>query len=84
VPDGQGLAHGIALAKQIIANTPLTNFAATQVLLRIVSVNPETGLLMESVMAAIAESDDEARIRLRSFLEKRGSRGRAAKYADRY
>lgn len=71
VADGQGLAHGIALAKQIIANAPLTNFAATQVLPRIASAHPETGLLMESLMAAIAESDDEARTRLRNFLEKR-------------
>ncbi len=71
VPDGQGLAQGIALAKQIIANAPLTNFAATQVLPRIAGANPETGLLMESLMAAIAGADDEARTRLRNFLEKR-------------
>jgi enoyl-CoA hydratase/carnithine racemase len=71
VPDGQGVAQGIALAKQIIANAPLTNFAATQVLPRIAGANPETGLLMESLMAAIAGADDEARTRLRNFLEKR-------------
>jgi enoyl-CoA hydratase/carnithine racemase len=71
VADGQGLAQGIALAKQIIANAPLTNFAATQVLPRIAGADPETGLLMESLMAAIAETDDEARTRLRNFLEKR-------------
>jgi enoyl-CoA hydratase/carnithine racemase len=71
VADGQGLAKGIALAKQIIANAPLTNFAATQVLPRIAGADPETGLLMESLMAAIAENDDEARIRVRNFLEKR-------------
>jgi (methylthio)acryloyl-CoA hydratase len=71
VADGQGLAKGIALANQIIANAPLTNFAATQVLPRIAGADPETGLMMESLMAAIAETDDEARIRLRNFLEKR-------------
>jgi enoyl-CoA hydratase/carnithine racemase len=74
VPDGQGLAQGIALAKQIIANARLTNFGATQVLPRIAGANPETGLLMESLMAAIAGADDEARTRLRNFLEKRGSK----------
>jgi enoyl-CoA hydratase/carnithine racemase len=77
VADGQGLAQGIALAKQIIANAPLTNFGATQVLPRIASANPETGLLMESLMAAIAGADDDARTRLGTFLEKRGSKGRA-------
>jgi (methylthio)acryloyl-CoA hydratase len=71
VADGQGFAHGIALAKQIIANASLTNFGATQVLPRIVGANPETGLLMESLMAAIAGADDDARTRLRNFLEKR-------------
>jgi (methylthio)acryloyl-CoA hydratase len=71
VPDGQGLAQGIALAKQIIANARLTNFGATQVLPRIAGANPETGLLMESLMAAIAGADDDARTRLRNFLEKR-------------
>src|SRR5713101_1112138 len=50
VDEGQGLAQGIALAKQIIANAPLTNFAATQVLPRIAGADPETGLLMESLM----------------------------------
>ena len=74
VADGQGLAHAVALAKQIIGNAPLSNFAATQVLPRIAGGDPETGLLMESLMAAIAETDDEARIRLRNFLEKRGSK----------
>jgi (methylthio)acryloyl-CoA hydratase len=74
VPDSQGLAQGIALAKQIIANAPLTNFAVTQVLPRIASANPETGLLMESLMTAIATTDDEARSRLRNFLEGRGSK----------
>jgi enoyl-CoA hydratase/carnithine racemase len=71
VADGQGFAQGIALAKQIIANASLTNFGATQVLPRIVGANPETGLLMESLMAAIAGADDDARTRLRNFLEKR-------------
>ncbi len=74
VAEGQGLAQGIALAKQIIANAPLTNFAATQVLPRIAGANPETGLLMESLMAAIAGADDEARTRLRNFLEKRATK----------
>jgi enoyl-CoA hydratase/carnithine racemase len=77
VADGQGFAQGIALAKQIIANASLTNFGATQVLPRIVGANPETGLLMESLMAAIAGADDDARTRLGTFLEKRGSKGRA-------
>jgi enoyl-CoA hydratase/carnithine racemase len=43
VADGQGLAQGIALAKQIIANAPLTNFGATQVLPRIAGRQSRNG-----------------------------------------
>jgi len=42
VADGQGLTQGIALAKQIIVNAPLTNYAATQVLPRPASI-PKQG-----------------------------------------
>src|SRR5258708_4901583 len=42
--------------------------------LEIAGADPETGLLMESLMAAIAETQDEARTRLRNFLEKRATK----------
>jgi len=72
VPPGAGRAKAMALAARIAENTPLTNFALIQALPRIADAAPETGLLMESLMAAIAQGDTEAKTRLRDFLEKRG------------
>jgi (methylthio)acryloyl-CoA hydratase len=71
VGDGQGLARAIALAEGIAANAVLSNFAIVQALPRIARADPETGLLMESLMTAIAVSDEEAKARLNAFLEKR-------------
>jgi enoyl-CoA hydratase/carnithine racemase len=68
---GEGLAKGIELAKRIAGNAPLTNFAVTQVLPRIGEIDPASGYVMEALMAAIAQGDDEAKARLRAFLEKR-------------
>lgn len=71
VAPGQGLAKGIELAKRIAGNAPLTNFAVTQVLPRIGEIDPASGYVMEALMAAIAQGDDEAKARLKAFLEKR-------------
>jgi hypothetical protein len=59
------------LAKRVIANAPLTNFGVIQALPRIARADPDTGLLLESLMASVAAADDEAKMRLRAFLEKR-------------
>ncbi len=74
VEPGEGLAKAVALAKRTAENAPLTNFAILQALPRIAAADPQAGLLMESLMAAIAQGSDEAKSRLRDFLE-----GRAAK-----
>ena len=60
VANGDGLAKGIELAERIASNAALTNFAVIEGRSRIARADPETGLLMESLMAAIAESSDEA------------------------
>jgi (methylthio)acryloyl-CoA hydratase len=78
VANGDGLTKGVELAERIASNAVLSNFAVTQALPRIARADPETGLLMESLMAAIAASDDEAKARLNAFLEKR-----APKVTDR-
>jgi (methylthio)acryloyl-CoA hydratase len=71
VDPGEGLAKGMELARRIAANAPLTNFAVMHVLPRIAESDPASGLLTESLMAAIAQSDEEAKARLKAFLEKR-------------
>ena len=43
------------------SNAPLTNFAVLQALPMIAEANPQTGLLMESLMATVAQSDKEAK-----------------------
>ena len=49
------------LAERVAANAPLTNFAVLQALPMIAEANPQTGLLMESLMATVAQSDKEAK-----------------------
>jgi len=67
--EGGGLAKALELATRIASNAPLTNFAVLQALPMIAEANPQTGLLMESLMATVAQSDKEAKRRIRAFLE---------------
>ena len=71
VATGAGLAKGLELAQRIAGNAPMTNFAVTQVLPRIAESDPASGYLTEALIAAIAQGDDEAKARLKAFLEKR-------------
>jgi enoyl-CoA hydratase/carnithine racemase len=71
VDEGQGLAKGLELAGQVAENAPFTNFAAMHVLPRIAGSDPAAGFVTEALAAAIAQGDDEAKARLKAFLEKR-------------
>jgi enoyl-CoA hydratase/carnithine racemase len=71
VPPGAGLAKGIELAERITGNAPMTNFAVTHVLPRIAAADPAGGYVTEALISAIAQGDDEAKARLKAFLEKR-------------
>src|ERR1700760_3058208 len=66
---GGALDKALELAARIASNAPLTNFAVLQALPMIAEANPQTGLLMESLMATVAQSDKEAKARIRAFLE---------------
>jgi enoyl-CoA hydratase/carnithine racemase len=74
VGPGKGLAKGIELAERIAENAPLTNYAVTHVLPRIAESDPAGGYLTESLMAAVAQGSNEAKARLKDFLEKRGKK----------
>jgi (methylthio)acryloyl-CoA hydratase len=74
VENGQGLARGIELAERIASNAPLTNFAIVHALPRIAESDPASGYLAEALMAAVAQGSDEAKARLKDFLEKRGAK----------
>jgi enoyl-CoA hydratase/carnithine racemase len=74
VPAGKGLAKGVGLAERIAGNAPATNFALMHALPRIAELGQDAGLLMESLMAGIAQSEPEAKQRMKDFLEKRAAK----------
>src|SRR6186713_2258179 len=74
VEPGEGLAKAIEIAKRIATNSPTTNFAILQALPRIAEQDRASGYLMESMMAAIAQGNDEAKKRITAFLEKRAAK----------
>jgi enoyl-CoA hydratase/carnithine racemase len=71
---GEGLTKGIALAQRIATNSPSTNFAIINVLPRIAEQDRASGYVMESLTAAIAQGNDEAKKRIKDFLEKRAAK----------
>jgi enoyl-CoA hydratase/carnithine racemase len=74
VENEEGLTKAFEIAGKIVSNAPITNFAVIQALPRIAQANPREGFLMEALMAAVAETSDDARERLRAFLEKRAKK----------
>jgi (methylthio)acryloyl-CoA hydratase len=71
VAPGEGLAKGVELATRIAGNAPLTNYAVMHVLPRIAESDPASGFMTESLISAIAQAEDEAKARLKAFLDKR-------------
>jgi (methylthio)acryloyl-CoA hydratase len=71
VDDGAGLAKALEIAARIAGNAAMTNFAAMHVLPRNAEQDRAAGLVLESLMAAIAQADPIAKERLHDFLEKR-------------
>ncbi|HZC55850.1 MAG TPA: crotonase/enoyl-CoA hydratase family protein [Xanthobacteraceae bacterium] len=71
VDEGQGLAKGLELAHRMAGNAPFTNFAVMHLLPRIARSDPSAGFVTEALAAAIAQGDEEAKARLKAFLEKR-------------
>lgn len=69
VEEGQGLSHALELAKKIASNAGLTNYALIHVLPKIVDASHQEGLMIESLMAAMAQDAPEAKQRLKDFLE---------------
>jgi enoyl-CoA hydratase/carnithine racemase len=73
-PPGAAQARALEIATRIAENAPMTNYALMHVLPRIADVGQDAGLMMESLMASIAQSAPEAKARLRDFLEKRAAK----------
>lgn len=68
VETGEGMLKAIELAKKIALNAEMTNYALMHVLPRIVDSGQTEGLLMESMMAAIAATSPDAQQRMKDFL----------------
>lgn len=74
VDAGEAVPTALALARRIADVADITTFAVLQALPRIAEVPPQEGYLLESLMAAVASSSDEAQDRMRAFLEGRAAR----------
>jgi enoyl-CoA hydratase/carnithine racemase len=74
VPDGTGRDRAVKLAERVADNPPQSNFAVLQALPRIAEANPREGYFLEALMAAIAQGTDDAKERMRDFLEGRARR----------
>jgi enoyl-CoA hydratase/carnithine racemase len=69
---GEGVALAMTLARRIVENAPMTNYAVMHALPRIAEVGQDQGLFFESLMAAISQDAPEAKKRLHDFLNKQG------------
>lgn len=70
-PAGGGLAQALELAGTVARVAPVTTFAVLQVLPRIAAADPDQGYLMESLMAAVASTGEDAQDRMTAFLSGR-------------
>jgi enoyl-CoA hydratase/carnithine racemase len=68
----EGFAKALELAAHIAGNTALTNFAVMHALPRSAELDPQSGYAVEALMSSIAQADEDAKSRLKAFLEKRG------------
>lgn len=71
VEDVSAFDKAMELAGRVSQNAPMTNFAVLQALPAIAEANPQTGLLLESLMASVAQNDKEAKARIRAFLDRK-------------
>jgi enoyl-CoA hydratase/carnithine racemase len=76
VAEGEGEEKARALAERIAENSPVTNYAVTQALPRIVESGKDEGYMLESLMAAVAQSSAEAKERMQDFLSGSGPKVR--------
>lgn len=77
VQTDEGMTKAKELGQKICSNASMTNYALIQVLPRIVEAGHDNALMMEALVAAIAQDAPEAKQRLADFLE-----GRAKKVGE--
>ena len=73
VDDGAGAAFAMELANKIAANAAHSNAAIVQALPRIADMAHAEGLYAERTTAALMASEDESRVRIAEFLNRKRS-----------
>lgn len=81
VEAGAGHATALELAEKMASVSAVTTFAVIQALPRITEADPDQGYFIESLMAAVAGGSEEAKDRMREFLDGRGARVRGGDQA---
>lgn len=71
VEEGKALERALEIAARMAQNAEFTNYAIINALPRIADMSSEDGLFTESMVATLATMTDDAKDRLRAFLEKR-------------
>ena len=74
VPEGEALQKATELAAKIATNAQMSNFAVIQALPRIQDMSHDDGLFVESLVATLAQTSQEAGGRVESFLAKKTPR----------
>jgi enoyl-CoA hydratase/carnithine racemase len=74
VETGAAFDKAMELADRIASNAALSNYAILNAIPRIEDMSMKDGLFTESLMAALAQTGDEAAERLCAFLERRSER----------
>lgn len=74
VEEGAGLQKAVEIAEKVAKNAPLANYAVIQAIPRIVEQDPSNGLFTEMLMVTLAQADEEAKRRLRDFLERKAGK----------
>lgn len=74
VDTGEGLTRARELAVKAAAIAPLTTFAVVHALPRIAEVGQQEGYLLESLMAAVSSSSEDAQRLMSEFLDGRAAR----------
>ncbi|SMX41730.1 crotonase/enoyl-CoA hydratase family protein [Maliponia aquimaris] len=82
VPDGEALTRATEIAARVAQNAPFTNYAVLNALPRIAGMSSDDGLFTEAMVASLATMTDEAKQRLRDFLDKRAAKVQAPPRAD--
>lgn len=74
VPAGTGMARALELAARVAGNAEMSNFAIMHTLPLIAEQPMSHGLMTESLIAAITQSEPAAKERVEAFLAKRAAK----------